>query len=132
MKPSFEEINYNSDVICWGHGNNLVGPVLLASISFKNETKCELRLRLDKLKVAKDIYDKHINKGSVFRVVGDRANNKIIAEITFINKNKFSVTWKQINLTSEQIEHGYKPACGKWDISAFIKMCNGGYVEFVN
>lgn len=131
MKPKFEGINYSNDVICWGHGNNLVGPAMLASIRFANESKKEIVARESDFKIAKDIYTKNINKGSLFRVVGDRANTKIIAEITFINGTKNSVTWKQVNLTEKQISDGLKPATGKWNISAFIKMCKGNYVEFI-
>ncbi len=37
----FSQIHYDRHTICWGHGNNLVGPQLLARIQLREPTKKE-------------------------------------------------------------------------------------------
>jgi len=130
MKPNFEDINYNSDVICWGHGNNLVGPNLIASIRLKPESKKEIDARKKDIEAAKKIYTENINRGAKFIPKGDNAIKGISAKIIFINSRTNTITWIQ-ELTEKQTQLGYKPASGRWNISAVIKMVKESRIEFL-
>ncbi len=130
-KPKFEDVYYDPDSIRWGMGNYVVGPNLIATIKLRELNKKEEKKLKSELRSAKDVYEKYINKGQCFRPIGEKANEKIEAKITFINPTKQSVTWKQYNMTNEETSRGCKPAAGKWSINAMLVMQKNKEIEFI-
>ncbi|MBX4188408.1 MAG: hypothetical protein KW793_04745 [Candidatus Doudnabacteria bacterium] len=130
-KPKFEEINYDPGMICWGKGNNVIAPNLIARIQLREPTKKEDKEELRRYNEGKDIYEKFINKGQLFRASGKRASSGIVCKITYINEEKQSVSWKQCNMSDDEILGVRKPAAGKFSINAFIQLFKGKEIEFL-
>jgi hypothetical protein len=127
----FKDVNYNPNTICWGVGNRVVGPNLLASFRLKEMSKEEEDLLKLDYEKAKQIYEKHIIKGAKFIPCGKKANTSIEAKITSVNIEKQYVTWKQYNLTDEQISNGYIPAAGKFSINTLISLVKTNEIKFL-
>ncbi|MBV5282191.1 MAG: hypothetical protein JZU53_07115 [Paludibacter sp.] len=122
-KLDFTHIPYQK-VICWGHGNNAVGLQQLASIRLCEPTEKEIEAKRIDYNEAKEIYEKYINKGQKFQ----GSNKDIVAKITHINFEKFTVNYKQCNIDEYTEKHGlfngrpWKPAKGKFSINAMISL----------
>lgn len=130
-KLDFKDVNYNPNTICWGVGNSVVGPQLLASFRFKEMSKEEEDLLKLDYEKAREIFENHIVKGAKFVPCGKKANTFIEAKITSINLEKQYVTWKQYNLTDEQISNGYIPAAGKFSINSLISLVKTKEIKFL-
>lgn len=130
-KPEFREINYDPNTICWGMGNHVVGPRLIARIQLREaEAEQEFKLKED-YERAEEIYDRYINVGQKFKPSGENANNGIVVKVTYIHAEKQLVTWKQVEFSEEFIHQGLKPAKGKWTINSMIHLYNSGRIEFI-
>lgn len=131
QKLPFEEILYDAHAVCWGRGNNAVGPQLLGIFQIREPNKKEnARIKKD-WEDAKQIYDKYINKGQRFKPWGLKANNTVTCKITAVNCAKQSVSWKQDNLTPDEAAKGYKPAAGKFSINAIIQLYRNNEIKFI-
>lgn len=120
-KPDFSHIGYDPHHICWGHGNNAVGPRLLARIKIDDKTTkaIDKKERLD-YEAAKLIYDTYIKKGTCFTSGGKMGHRGVYVKITYIDFEKESICWKQYNI--KDFDQGMKPAKGKFSINAFIAL----------
>ena len=129
-KPDFKDIYFDPDQVCWGRGNKVVGPQLLARIELREPTSEEEKEEMEEYTEAKEIYDKYINKGQRFKSSGPRATG-VQCVITYIHPEKQLVTWKQDNLTDEETERGMRPARGKWPINSVISLFKAKEIEFI-
>ncbi len=120
----FAQIHYDPNTICWGIGNNLVGPHLLARIQLREPTEKEDRAEYEDYKKAEQIFNTYVKKGQRFKAGGDTANKDVTCKITFINWDKQSVSWKQDNIheMTNYSDKPLKPAAGKFSINGFISM----------
>lgn len=130
-KPDFKDVHYEPGTVRWGVGNKAVGLNLIARIRLKEPTKADDRREKKDWLDAKSIYDTYINKGQRFKPGGDKANKQVTAKITAINNNTQQVSWKQDNLTPEQISEGYKPAAGKFLINTMISLYRAKQIIFI-
>lgn len=120
----FSQVHYDPNTICWGLGNNLVGPRLLARIKLREPTKKEEKAAFKDYKEAERIFTEYCNKGQRFKASGDTVNREITCKITFVNIDKQSISWKQDNI-HEMVNYSdipLKPAAGKFSINGFISM----------
>jgi len=131
-KPDFKDLYFDDSQVVWGVGNNIMGPNLIARIKFRELNDEEENEEKLKYYAAKEIYETYFNKGQKFKPSGKTANKNIECKITFIHSEKQLITWKQTNLTKEQIENGLKPATGKWFINAMLKLVKTKEIEFLN
>lgn len=91
----FEELHYDPHTICWGLGNDIVGPQILARIQLREPTRKEdKKLKADYEK-AKELFNKYVQKGMRFKPSGDDANKEVTFKITYIHNEKQSITWLQ-------------------------------------
>lgn len=125
-KPEFENINFDSDFICWGRGNYILKPNMIGRYKFRELTDEEKNAEQKKYDAAKEIYDTFINKGQKFKPAGTDANEKVEAVITFIHAEKQTITWKQINA-----DPSFKAANGKWSINAMLSLVKQGKIIFI-
>jgi hypothetical protein len=130
-KLDFKEICYNPSITCFGSGNHITSISPMSTFVFAEMSQEEEDAMKADYELAKEIYDNHINKGATFQPSGKNANTSIIAKITFVNNRKQTVTWKQCNLSDEQISDGYKPAEGKFSISALIQLVKKNEIKFL-
>lgn len=130
-KPDFKDIYFDSNQVCWGLGNKVVGPQVLARIQLREPTSEEEKEEMEEYAEAKEIYDKYINKGQRFKPAGPRYNDKVQCVITYIHPEKHLVTWKQDNLTDKDASRGMKPAKGKWRINSVIRLFKAKHIEFI-
>ncbi|MDD4972014.1 MAG: hypothetical protein PHT07_21515 [Paludibacter sp.] len=131
-KLDFKDVFYDSGTVCWGCGNDAIGPRLVARIKMRDLTpEEEAREREDWLK-AKDIYEKYINRGQLFRPAGKTGNKDIVCKITFINPPNQKVSWKQA-ITEENLKkmNYSKPAKGSFSINVMIRLYLNGEIEFI-
>ncbi len=131
-KLEFKDVYYDPATICWGEGNDIVGPQLLARIQIREPNKKENAKALKDYNEAKEIYDQHFELGQTFKASKEKTISNVEAKITYIHNEKQTVTWKQYNLSKEQIADGIKPARGRWSINAMIKLCMTGEIEFIH
>lgn len=131
-KPDFNKIYFDSSVVVWGRGNDIVGLQKIATIQFGQLTpEMEEEEKKEYFK-AKEIYEKYFNVGQKFKPIGENANKNVECKITFIHAEKELVTWKQTNLSTHFIENSYKPACGKFSINAMLQLVKNKEIEFIN
>lgn len=130
-KLDFKDVVYDSSTICWGKGNKVVGLNLIARIQLREPTKADDRKAKRDYLDAKKIYDTYINKGQRFKPNGDKANKAVTGKITFINNKNQMVSWKQDNLTAEELAIGYIPAAGKLLINSMISMFRSKQIVFL-
>ncbi len=130
----FSQVQYDPKLICWGHGNKVIGPRLVAIIANPDykQSKAEKEREKKDYEIAKNIYNVYILHGQKFSATSKGANTQIIAKITFINPDKQSVSWKQCNLSNEDKAVGFKPASGKMSISAMIHLIKNKEIVFVD
>lgn len=132
-KPKFSDIYYDPQTICWGHGNNIVGPRLIASIKIREltpEEDAELKADYEK---AEEIYNK-LNLNQKFIGGSKDANKSLVLKITAINGEKQHVSWIQTNTVelSKRDNFQYKPAKGKFNINAMIHLVKCGEIILIN
>jgi hypothetical protein len=126
----FKYVHYDPDMICWGAGNHIIGPRLIARIQISKPSKEEEKRMKNEFAKAESVYEKFIRVGMRFKPCGKHSTN-VIAKITFINNEKQTVTWKQINLTMDEIKYGLKPAAGKFNIGAMIHLYRQKEIQFL-
>lgn len=129
MRKLFEQIYYNPRTICWGVGNGAVGPSLIARIQLRPLTKKQQADEKKAWDSAKEIYDKFLWKGQLWKPAGKTANKDMTCKITYINPATQTVCSVHI-LSQSQIKKGYRAGKSKISINAFITMHKNGEIEF--
>lgn len=129
-KPDFSYIYYDKGHICWGVGNDAIGPRLIARIAIPGAKISKKQEKAEKkdYEYAKEVYEKYVNKGVRFKSSGDRAT-RVEVKITHINFEKQTICWLQDNMTKEEIKKKYKPAKGKFVINSFITLLKHGEIK---
>lgn len=138
IQPPFPDV-FNGYSICWGQGNNLVSPRLLASIPLFSIEKDPVRkVELEKLyweekdreyNSAKDVYLANVFIGTVWYGSFPEISARITKIVT--QGEKHYVCFKA---SDEQLEYckktGYKPTSpSKYPLSAFLSAINNGSIK---
>lgn len=134
-KPCFSTIPYRRDECCHGWGNHAVTLPVLASWRLREKTEEEIAAEKADYEEAKEMYDKYINRGVMFKGKGEKASKDLILEIVSISWKKSVVRFKQpqFNVDYYNEKHGWKvnPSVGSFTINGFINLLKNGHIEIV-
>jgi hypothetical protein len=144
-QPPFPDV-FNGFNVCWGVGNQIVGPQLLASIPIyslykegtrkrKKAEKEYWEARKKEYNEAKELYDKNLFVGTIF--YGSFKDH--IAKITKINIEKGWICWKASDAWEAKIKKDNKkyktqlkpPKPGKISLSSFLSMLKSNQITIV-